>query len=61
MLRKLSCTLTAKFEEKLLRQLKQIELIRRDYGEENKFKQKSYILTMKIKINIILFFKKSFS
>ncbi len=53
--------MTAKFEEKLLKHLKLIDSIKRDSSEDNKLLQKAYNLSLKIKTNIILFLKKSFS
>jgi hypothetical protein len=41
--------------------LKLIDSIKRDYPEDNSLMQKAYNLSLKIKTNIILFLKKSFS
>ena len=59
LLKKSDCVLTLKFEEKLLKLFKFIDLIKL-INEENKFQLRAYRLGLKIKSNTVLFLKKSF-
>ena len=57
-LRRLDCSLTAKFEEKLLKFMKTLDSIKRE-GEI--FQKSAFKLSLSIKCSILSFLKRSFS